>query len=86
MEMASSLIMYPIPNPSDATGPKPNSRKAGFPQFDVERMLVLSKPQPGSVNIAGRRCLVSSPEEEEADEASSDSEDAGSVISRCSRQ
>jgi len=43
MEIASSLIMYPKPNPSAATGPKPNRRKAGLPQFEVERMDVPSR-------------------------------------------
>lgn len=53
MEMASSLMIYPIPNPSCATGPNPNNLSAGFPQFEVERMLVLSTPHPGSVKMAG---------------------------------
>lgn len=46
-------MIYPIPNPSCATGPNPNSLNAGFPQFDVDKILVLSKDQPPSVNNAG---------------------------------
>ena len=46
-------MMYPMPYPSAATGPKPNSRSAGFPQFDVDKIDVLSSCQPGSVKIAG---------------------------------
>jgi hypothetical protein len=53
MDMPSSLMMYPMPNPSCATGPKPNNLNAGLPQFDVERMLVFNTDHPGSVNIAG---------------------------------
>ena len=30
-----SLMMYPIPKPSGTTGPKPNRRSDGLPQFDV---------------------------------------------------
>ena len=46
-------MMYPIPYPSAATGPKPNSRSAGLPQFYVERIEVLRSDQPGSVKMAG---------------------------------
>lgn len=49
-----SLMIYPIPYPSAATGPKPNKRSAGFPQFEVDKMDVLSRFQPGSAKIAGR--------------------------------
>mmetsp|Transcript_11569 Transcript_11569/g.28874 ORF Transcript_11569/g.28874 Transcript_11569/m.28874 type:complete len:242 (-) Transcript_11569:159-884(-) len=35
----SSLMMYPIPNPSCSTGPKPNIRSAGFPQLLVLIMM-----------------------------------------------
>ena len=47
-------MIYPIPYPSAATGPNPNSRNAGLPQFDVDRMDVLRSDQPGSVKIDGR--------------------------------
>jgi hypothetical protein len=47
-------MIYPIPYPSAATGPKPNKRRAGFPQFDVDRIEVFSRFQPGSAKIAGR--------------------------------
>ena len=46
-------MMYPIPNPSAATGPNPNSLSAGFPQLDVERMDRLRRCQPWSVKIDG---------------------------------
>ena len=52
-EMPSSLMIYPIPNPSAATGPNPNSLSAGFPQLDVERMDRLRRCQPWSVKIDG---------------------------------
>ena len=52
-EIPSSLIMYPIPYPSAATGPNPNSLKAGLPQLDVERMEVPRRAHPGSVYIEG---------------------------------
>ena len=52
-------MMYPIPYPSAATGPKPNSRNAGFPQLDVDKMDVLSVRHPGSVKIAGSGGLSS---------------------------
>ena len=45
--------MYPIPKPSAATGPKPNSRSAGFPQFEVERMDRFKMCHPLSVKMAG---------------------------------
>jgi hypothetical protein len=53
IEIPSSLIIYPIPYPSAATGPNPNSLRAGFPQFDVEMIEVLNVAQPGSLKIAG---------------------------------
>ena len=34
-----SRMIYPMPNPSCTTGPKPKSRRLGFPQFDVDRMV-----------------------------------------------
>ena len=49
----SSLMMYPSPNPSGETGPKPNRRSAGFPQFDVDRIDVPSVAQPPSRKISG---------------------------------
>lgn len=52
-DIPSSLIMYPIPYPSAATGPKPNNLRAGLPQFEVERMDVPSVAQPESVKILG---------------------------------
>jgi len=57
MEIPSSLIMYPIPYPSLATGPNPNSLSAGFPQFEVDKIDVDNKAQPGSVKISGIACL-----------------------------
>ena len=56
-EIPSSLMIYPIPYPSAATGPNPNSLRAGFPQFDVDRIEVPSVDQPGSVKMAGRTGL-----------------------------
>lgn len=53
MEIPSSLILYPIPCPSAATGPNPNNLIAGFPQLLVDKIDVLSKLHPESVNIAG---------------------------------
>jgi hypothetical protein len=53
MEMPSSLIIYPMPYPSAATGPKPNKRRAGLPQLEVERIEVFKTCQPWSVNILG---------------------------------
>lgn len=50
--------MYPMPNPSCATGPKPNNLNAGLPQLDVERILLFNKDQPESVNIVGSVRLV----------------------------
>lgn len=47
-------MIYPIPYPSAATGPNPNRRSAGFPQFDVDMIDVPSSDQPGSVKMAGR--------------------------------
>lgn len=49
----SSLMMYPMPYPSAAVGPKPNSRSAGLPQFDVERIDVPRVDQPLSRKISG---------------------------------
>ena len=37
-EIPSSLMIYPIPYPSAATGPNPNNLKAGFPQLLVDKM------------------------------------------------
>lgn len=53
-EIPSSLMIYPIPYPSAATGPNPNNLNAGLPQFDVERMDVFKTCQPGSKKISGR--------------------------------
>jgi hypothetical protein len=53
IDIPSSLMMYPIPYPSAVTGPKPNSLRAGLPQFEVERMDVPRVAHPGSVKIAG---------------------------------
>ena len=50
--------MYPMPNPSRATGPKPNNLNAGLPQLDVERMAVFNEAHPESVNIVGSVRLV----------------------------
>ena len=52
-EIPSSLMIYPIPYPSAATGPKPNSLNAGFPQFDVDNIDVFSVAHPPSRNISG---------------------------------
>ena len=60
-DIPSSLMIYPIPYPSAATGPNPNRRSAGFPQFDVDRIDVLSSAQPGSVKIAGIAALLQPP-------------------------
>jgi len=54
-EIPSSLMIYPIPKPSAAVGPNPNTRNAGFPQFSVEKIDVPNSAQPGPVNMAGRR-------------------------------
>ena len=48
-----TLMMYPNPNPSAATGPKPKSRKAGFPQFEVLMIDEPNFPYPGSLNSSG---------------------------------
>ena len=47
-------MMYPMPYPSAATGPNPNRRNAGFPQFDVDSTEWLMTCHPGSVKTAGR--------------------------------
>jgi hypothetical protein len=52
-EIPSSLMIYPIPYPSAATGPNPNNLSAGLPQFDVDKMDMPSCAHPGSVKIAG---------------------------------
>jgi hypothetical protein len=49
-----SLMIYPMPYPSAATGPNPNRRNAGFPQFEVDKIEVLRRFQPGSAKIDGR--------------------------------
>lgn len=36
-EMPSSLMVYPIPYPSAATGPKPKRRSGGLPQLESRR-------------------------------------------------
>ena len=41
------------PYPFGETGPKPNRRSAGFPQFDVDRIDVPSVPHPPSRKISG---------------------------------
>jgi hypothetical protein len=57
MEIPSSLIIYPMPYPSLATGPNPNNLSAGFPQLEVDKIDVDSKAQPGSVKMLGIVCL-----------------------------
>ena len=57
IEIPSSLIIYPIPYPSAATGPKPNKRRAGLPQLEVERMEVFKTVHPWSVKIVGNEPL-----------------------------
>jgi hypothetical protein len=57
MEMPSSLMMYPIPYPSAVTGPNPNNRKAGLPQFEVDKIDVFRRLQPGSVKMDGKGSL-----------------------------
>jgi hypothetical protein len=47
MEMPSSLMIYPMPYPSAATGPKPNKRRAGLPQLEVERIEVFKTSSRG---------------------------------------
>ena len=74
IDILSSLIMYPMPNPSCATGPKPNNLNAGLPQLDVERMLVFNTVHPGSTNIEGSVCLLGGGDRRELDS----SEDEGS--------
>lgn len=64
-EIPSSLMIYPIPYPSAATGPNPNNLNAGFPQFDVDKIDVLKVDQPGSVKMEGRAGLWSQPLEQE---------------------
>lgn len=53
IDIPSSLMIYPIPYPSAATGPKPNSLNAGLPQFEVDKIDVDRSAQPGSVKISG---------------------------------
>src|SRR5436190_23491736 len=48
-------MMYPMPNPSPEVGPNPKCRSDGFPQFDVERTVLLILSQPGSMKRAGVR-------------------------------
>ena len=81
IDIASSLMMYPIPKPSEATGPNPNRRRAGLPQLEVDKMLVLIRCQPGSVNKLGRAGALF-----EVFELASDGGEPGSVISRWRRQ
>jgi len=49
----SSLMIYPRPYPSAATGPKPNKRSAGLPQFEVERIDMPRVDQPPSRKTSG---------------------------------
>lgn len=84
MEIMSSLMIYPIPNPSAATGPNPNNLSAGLPQLEVERILVLSNPQPGSLKISGRESFADEDDEEDVDDVSLAG--GGSLISRWRRQ
>lgn len=56
IEIESSLMMYPIPNPSPDTGPKPKCRNAGFPQFEVLSIVLLILSHPESLNSAGIWC------------------------------
>ena len=58
IEMPSSLMIYPMPYPSAATGPKPNKRRAGLPQLEVERIEVFRTLQPLSVKILGNEPLT----------------------------
>ena len=53
IEIESSLMMYPIPNPSPDVGPKPKCRRHGLPQFEVDRIVLLILSQPGSLKMAG---------------------------------
>lgn len=53
-ETPSSLMIYPIPYPSAATGPKPNNLSAELPQLEVDMMEVLRIDQPWSVKMEGR--------------------------------
>ena len=55
MEMPSSLMIYPMPYPSAATGPKPNKRRAGLPQLEVERIEVFKTLHPLSVKMLGSK-------------------------------
>jgi hypothetical protein len=58
IEMPSSLMIYPMPYPSAATGPKPNRRRAGLPQLEVERIEVFKTLQPWSVKMPGNEPLL----------------------------
>ena len=80
----SSLIIYPIPYPSAATGPNPNSLNAGFPQFDVDKIDVLNTLHPGSVNIDGSALLFKL--FDDVDLPSSEAAEESSSSSRCTRQ
>src|SRR5690242_3199909 len=45
-----------MPNPSADVGPKPNWRRDGLPQLDVERIVLLILSQPPSAKRAGIEC------------------------------
>jgi hypothetical protein len=47
-------MIYPMPYPSAATGPNPNRRNTGFLQFEVDKIEVLRRFQPGSAKIDGK--------------------------------
>ena len=46
-------MMYPIPKPCGDTGPKPNIRSDGLPQFEVESSVVLRCAQASVLKNAG---------------------------------
>lgn len=79
-------MIYPMPNPSAATGPKPKSLRAGFPQFDVDRILVFSSAQPGSLKISGKGCLSDLDPDDDDEVTELSLAGAGSLISRWRRQ
>lgn len=60
IDKPSSLIIYPIPNPFEATGPNPNSLNAGLPQLEVDKIDVLREAHPESEKIIGSSFLVPS--------------------------
>lgn len=58
IDIPPSLIIYPIPYPPAATGPKPNNLSAGLPQFEVDKIEVDNSVHPGSAKIAGIACFL----------------------------